>query len=354
MNQKNRKLWTGAAVLVSMLILAVLFLRREPSIAPPSENEVAAPKPPALPEVALPEAPPVHDDGEIEDPPPGEQPSEADFIDYFRNKFGPGIRNKYVQIKAIEKLIEYLTKLYPNDWRARLYDFLKEAFPELADELYAQFEKLDRYNDWVRNNRHELMKLSAKDRRAALWDMRYSFFGEDAHEIWAVALKNERILESLETIAESRDTTVDQKVDAYVNAIRQAYGDRTDELLQNRNTELMNRFLSAETVQDDLHSLAPAERQQKLHKIRRAMGMDDEALARWDELDAYRDRIWSAGERYMREREQLAQQYQGADLESRLAPLREQLFGPQEAQIIGEEEQTGFLRFARRRRFGRE
>jgi hypothetical protein len=76
------------------------------------------------------------------------------------------------------------------------------------------------------------------------------------------------------------------------------------------------------------------------------MGMDDEALARWHDLDAARDRAWEVGERYMAERE-------GLSAGTELTALQDRLFGA-EADIIRAEEASGFFRFARRRQLGRE
>ncbi|HEX8821120.1 MAG TPA: hypothetical protein VF794_14420, partial [Archangium sp.] len=85
---------------------------------------------------------------------------------------------------------------------------------------------------------------------------------------------------------------------------------------------------------------------------REEMGLDDEALKRWDELDKVRDTRWEVGSQYMSEREALAQQYSGAELETKLQELRTRYFAD-EAGTVAEEEETGFYRFSRPRQWGR-
>lgn len=132
------------------------------------------------------------------------------FIQNLREKYKNTIHNKWSQIKAIEKLMEYLEKFYPDDWESHALDFLKRIFPELADELYAQFQKNMSYRQWLIDNRQELNMLSREDRMDRLWDMRYQIFGEDAYEIWEVELKTEQIYQSLKQIKEQPDAPFEE------------------------------------------------------------------------------------------------------------------------------------------------
>jgi hypothetical protein len=98
--------------------------------------------------------------------------------------------------------------------------------------------------------------------------------------------------------------------------------------------ELMNHFLDLGSVQKELGTLPPEQRAESLRSIRKDMGLDDEALARWDELDKVRDTRWEVGSQYMSEREALAQQYSGPELETRLMELRSRYFAD-EAETVG-------------------
>ncbi len=115
----------------------------------------------------------------------------------------------------------------------------------------------------------------------------------------------------------------------------------------------MNRFLDLGSVQKDLGAMAPEQRAESLRTIRQEMGLDEEALKRWEELDQRRDVRWEMGSQYMSEREALAREYSGPELEAKLKELRARYF-TEEADILAEEEASGFFRFTRPRRWGRD
>ena len=55
--------------------------------------------------------------------------------------------------------------------------------------------------------------------------------------------------------------------------------------------------------------------------------MDAQALARWQALDAERDRAWATGERYLAERASIEGAYQGDERRARVTALQDRLFG---------------------------
>jgi len=289
--------------------------------------------------------------------PLGKDPAAADAetVAHLQDKFGATIHNKHTQVKAIEKLIEYLRKNYPDDWEQRLQALLARAFPGLADKLYATYQSMTGYNEWLKSHREELAQMDSAARRAALRDARLQFFGPDADEIWAESLRHDHILETVDSIRESPATasTVEEKFEAFVGAVEETYGADAPTFLERRQAELMDNFLAIDTVQDGLHGMDDAQRAQQLTEIRRGMGMDDAALGRWRELDAQRDEAWDSGERYMQQRDEITQKYQGDDQARRLADLRSRTFG-QEAEVIQQEENSGFFRFGHRRVYGKE
>src|SRR5262249_52961307 len=99
--------------------------------------------------------------------------------------------------------------------------------------------------------------------------------------------------------------------------------------------------------------LSPEQRETTLDKIRTAMGLDEDALKRWRDLDAARDAEWDTGEKYMHERDEILRTTTGADQDRRLADLRNRLFGV-DADLIKSEEASGFFRFDHRRVLGKE
>jgi hypothetical protein len=281
-------------------------------------------------------------------------PTDEAFIQDLKEKYKNIINNKWAQIKAFEKLMEYLEKFYPDDWESHVYDYLKRIFPEMADELYAQFQKNMSYRQWLIDNRQELNMLSRDDRRDRLWDMRYQIFGEDAYDIWAVELKNEQIYDSLQQLKEQPDIPFNEKYDIYLNSVKLAYGDSSDRFIEKRRQELMDQFLTVETVQEDLYKMPVDERKAKLREFRKSMGMEEEALKRWDQLDQERDDDWDKGTKYMKTRDELAGKYQGDELAQKIQELRDETFGSQWAEIIKNEEESGYYRFKEKRRLGME
>lgn len=278
---------------------------------------------------------------------------DAEAIRRLQALFGDGIANKRVQIKALEQVVAWLQKNYPDDWRDRLYAFLQQAFPGMADELFARFEQMETWNEWWKANRARLAELPAAERRAEVWDQRLRAFGDEAVEIWEESLRNEAVLDALEQVSRSPDTDVAEKLDTYLDAIEDAYGEDAARLIESRQTELMDRFLETPAVQDNLHALPSDQRRRELRRVREGLGMDEAALDRWDELDRARDTAWETGERYMDERQRLAESYEGDELIRRLDDLRVRTFGP-DADVIRSEEEGGFFRFDHRRTFGKE
>jgi hypothetical protein len=286
---------------------------------------------------------------------PGADPisKDAEAVDYLREQFGATITNKRTQIKALEKLIAYLMKQYPDDWQQRLQGLLAQAFPDLADQLYAQFQNMTAYNDWLAANRDELAAMSSAERRDALRDARFRHFGPDAAEIWEETFRHEQIYDAMDAINQSPDATVDQKLETYVDSINQAYGEKAPQFIENRATELMTGFLGLPSVQDDLHDMSADARARQLETVRAKMGLDDAARQRWRELDSERNTAWETGEEYMEQRQQIVDSFDGAEETRRLAELRGRMFGD-EAQTIQHEEDSGFFRFGHRRIYGRE
>ncbi|MFN2374931.1 MAG: hypothetical protein ABR538_00215 [Candidatus Binatia bacterium] len=278
---------------------------------------------------------------------------DQEAVSYLREQFGATISNKRTQIKALEKLIAYLMEAYPDDWQERLQGFLSQAFPELASQLYAQYQNMTAYNDWLAANRVDLSTMTPAERRDAMREARFRFFGADAEQIWEEAIRHERIYDAMDEINQSPDVPVDEKLSKYVDSIEQVYGEKAPGFIERRQTELMNGFLTLPAVQEDLHAMSPEARARQLDQVREKMGLDEEARTRWRDLDQQRDQAWDTGERYMEQRNDILKNWQGDEQASRLEALRTRTFGA-EADIIGQEEASGFFRFDHRRVYGKE
>lgn len=348
--QSNKtRLLVGLVVLA--VLLGVLFVN---SGSPPTESASTADE----------DATVVVDSGEGAADPlssrresrrPGIQDAtkDSEAVAYLQDEFGATITNKRTQIKALEKLINYLMKAYPDDWETRLQALLGQAFPGMADEMFGRYQSMTAYNEWLKANHGALAEMTQAESRDATWEARERFFGDDVAEIWEESLRHERIYDAMDSINNSPDLPLQDKLSSYMGAIREGYGDSAPDFIENRQTELTTKFLALPSVQDDLRALDPAQRQQQLSDIRKGMGMEEEAIDRWRDLDAQRDQAWEAGQRYMEERARIEAAVQGAEQARRIAELRTQTFGP-DAATIGDEEAGGFFRFGHDRVYGKE
>lgn len=339
---RRNGLWFAAAVVATA---SVMLLLRRPDVGPAPPDPVIPDTAPAL---AAPAIPPMQATVVT-----ALTPEDHAFLSQLRAKFTPHLADKHAQVKAIEQLVAYLMQRYPQDWRERIRGFLDLLFPDLAAELFARFEALQRLNAWLGEHREELLRLSPSERRARLWAARREAFGADADEIFAAEVRNERINASLQALDVAQGLTTPEKLARYLEAVREVYGEQAEDFIASRQTELLNRFLDVPSVQAELREMTPEQRSQSLRDTRAGMGMEPAALARWDQLDQQRDSSWQAGQQYHREREALLARPADANRERELAALRERSFGP-EAEVIAAEEAAGFYRYGQPRRYGRE
>jgi hypothetical protein len=278
---------------------------------------------------------------------------EQDMVSYLRSRYGARIRDPHTQMRMLEELMRHFQKLNPTGWEADLLAVLQQAFPELYEELAQRLRQRLDYEKWVKEHHAEFKDKPAAERRTALWEERHRLFGKEvAEKIWAAELRNLVVADALTAIDALPNASVGERMAQYKQSLEKAYGEGSQAYVQAHQQELMNRFLDLGSVQKDLGSMPPAQRAQELRTIRQEMGLDAEALQRWEELDRVRDTRWEVGSQYMSEREALAQQYTGPELEARLTELRARYFSD-EAQTVAEEEQSGFFRFTRPRQWGR-
>ncbi len=280
-------------------------------------------------------------------------PEQGDLVAMLRQRFGDRIHRPYVQMKMLEDLMRYFQKRNPQGWKGDLLAALKAAFPERYEELAQRLQQWLDYEQWTRENHARLQGLSPEERRAAVWAERDRLFGHDvAREIWAAELRNQALGEALKAIDAQPQAPMTEKLASYTKSLQETYPENTQAYVAAHRQELMNRFLDLSSVQKDLAAMTAEQRSENLRKIRQEMGMDSEALQRWDALDKVRDGRWETGSQYMTERAALAQDYSGAELEAKLKELRTRYFGEEADSIAGEEE-SGFFRFGQPRKWGR-
>jgi len=356
MNRRKAPLFVALVLLLAGS--AVLISRTRSAEAPPPQAQSAESR--RLSNLRYPIAmAPEPGQNSVYPPPPPESEARpvgntpGDMVSYLRSRYGARISDPHTQMRMLEELMRYFQRLNPTGWEADLLALVKRTFPELYDELALRLRQRVDYERWMKEHQAELQEKPAAERRAAVWEERHKLFGKDvAEKIWAGELRNQAVADALASIDALPDASLGDRMSKYKESLAKTYGKDTEAYVKAHQHEMLNHFLDLGSVQKQLSALPPAERSENLRTIRKEMGLDDEALQRWDELDKVRDTRWEVGSQYMSEREALAQQYSGAELEQKLQPLRARYF-PDEADTIAEEEQSGFYRFTRPRQWGR-
>ena len=268
-----------------------------------------------------------------------------------QQRYGKKLDHPYWRLQTIEALKRYLMEKYPYDWLAKLKTMLKILFPEHYEQLLASLNAIESYNDWMAQLKHSMTFNSPEERTKAIWDKRLQLFGEDAKVIWQAQVKQEKVTAVLQQLDQS-NLPLNSKIDRYVQTLKAVYGTEATDPEKSHPVQQMQGLLTLNSVQEQLHSMPPEQRQQELRHLRKAIGLDEAALKRWDELDAERNQRASAGQSYMQERAALEKQYQGDTLKLHIQALQIRKFGAEEAQYIRNEEETGFFRYQQRQQIG--
>ncbi|GBF50582.1 hypothetical protein LPTSP4_21080 [Leptospira ryugenii] len=277
--------------------------------------------------------------------------SDEQIAKILQEKYGKNIDNPRVQFALLEELMKELPKLYPDRWVEKLNEILQLAFPEKAMELFRLSEKMYSYNVFREKNMIRLGMMSEADRRKEVWKERYRLFGEKADEIWAIEKKMQNVSDALQRIQESPPGNIDAKLSSFKSTLKENFGKELPQVLAKRQQTLTEGFV--QSVQKDLKIMSFAERKSTLRDIREAMGMDQAALNRWDALEDEREQKWKNLETYRNLRSKLlgGKTTLSPEKEKELEGLRTKLFG-EEAEIIRNEEASGYYRTLEERTFG--
>jgi hypothetical protein len=332
----------GAAAVVA-IAAGLGALARSPAPAAPARDPAARAAAPRLPGSA------VRGRGAEGS---GVPVDEAALTAYLRARYGAHIDDAYVQMQLVEKLMRHFQASQPATWREALLAAVRAAFPDRAAGIAALLQQRLDYEAWIAQSRDRLARLDDRARRDALWEERKRIFGEAAAaEIWAAERQGQALADAVAAIDASPGASVSERLARYRASIEEIHAERAAGYLERHRQEALGRFLALASVQRELSALPPAERAESLRAVRRGLGLDEAALARWDALDRERDQRWDAGARYMAERAALASRFSGEALEAQLAPVRARYFAS-EATTIAAEEASGFFRFAAARRHG--
>ncbi|MEL7305912.1 MAG: lipase secretion chaperone [Myxococcota bacterium] len=273
-------------------------------------------------------------------------------IAHLRARYGEGIEHSTIQMKMLEAMMRHFQVLRPNDWRAPLEALVREAFPAQADAILALLRDRLEYQNWIDENQELLGRLDATERESLLREVRQDRFGTAlAAELWASEEESRELAGVLRSIDTKLDGDLQGAIAHYREELTRIHGTATKALSASRQHQSMTRFLELESVQRELSDMSPNVRSKNLRAIRESLGLNPDAIARWEQLDRERDGRWEQGTEYMTERSRLSKRLEGKTLEAELNALRQRVFGDQ-ANVILREEQRGIFRFDRPRRWG--
>jgi len=342
MTTQNKLLALGALLFVFPLYLGL----RQDKI---EERAAAASGAPEAAARAEPSAKPAASGAIVTSP---AEPVDPELIAHLRSRYGANIRDPYVQIRLIEALMRHFQSHDFLRWRRELLRAVRAGFPERYDEIVSNLDRRVEYGRWMEENQASLNAMEPETRRAAIREERERLFGQGAaDEIWASERKNQAVSDTLKEIDGLEGTSIDEKLSTYTERLEEIYEESYESHLERHRHDAMNRFLSLDSVQADLTGMSAEERSAALRDIRKAMGLDEAALERWDALDQARDSRWEKGKEYMAERAALSGLYSGRELEEKLTELRQGYFGTG-ADVIAAEEASGLYRFGGPRKWG--
>ncbi|MBI5505537.1 MAG: hypothetical protein HY899_12100 [Deltaproteobacteria bacterium] len=270
--------------------------------------------------------------------------------------YGDRISSTSVQILMAQIRTQVMT-LFPGDWSSRFRRILEAAFPGYSAQILATLANVDSFDRWLAANDEELAVLTPEEREEAVLAKKEELFGEQAveeleAEARASQQREQAMGETIRSLEESDDTTLDEKLDVFKDALHENLGDGPAALALENGSVLAQAFFGLDSVSRQLAALDPAARQERINDIRREFGYDEEQIAELEKDDREREADWQNGFKYMDERRSLESSYSGAQLEQQLASLRQRYFGD-EARTIELEERDGFFRFERPRLYGR-
>lgn len=244
---------------------------------------------------------------------------------------------------------------YPDSGNELFQSAITTAFPELADSIFALMTKLDRYNRWLDNHELRLQGLPDMERYAELWQQREAIFGPLASQIWAeeqnpVEAKSDQFQQILARLDQANQMPLTELAHQLQTTADELYGaDLARQLAGSGATG--HALFAMDRVQQQLANLPADQRQQTINDLRRQIGYSEEAVRQLAKDDQRREEKWQKGKSYMAERRALENRLNGDQLEAALTDLRQEHFGFS-APTIEREEEEGFFRFERERRYG--
>jgi len=288
--------------------------------------------------------------------PEGHNPFVDRVVADLKKHYSKTIQDKSTQASFLN-LRNFVINIDPKNGRNIFYSIISQAFPDYAQEIMKTLDKLDQYNKWLKENENKLDGMKDSEREAALLAKRTELFGDDAEKIWtgdmlASDARRAKFREQLDVLNTSSDTTIDEKLEMFQGVLEETYKNSPEAFLSDQSVMMSKVFFSIDSVQDELKKMRPEQRQQEINNIRRKMGIPEDQIEELTKRDAYNEKRWQIGLKYMEERDRIEKEYEGPEQEKQLGLLREYYFGD-EAKTIELEEKDKFFRYKRSHIYGR-
>ncbi|GLQ30354.1 hypothetical protein [Litoribrevibacter albus] len=276
-------------------------------------------------------------------------------IHELKQRYGGSISDVALQA-TLRDFRDYVAERFPDAGDSLFREIITAAFPEQARKIFALVAKLDEYYQWHLDQLVALNEMDPLTREGTVWQKRTDLFGTDAELIWAEELnrtqqKEAKVQETLASLNQADQVTMDERLYILTSTIEEEYQSTLASGLMDKSM-MAGVFFGLDSVQNDLKTMSPEERQEEINRVRKQLGFTDEQIERLSSMDQKNEARWQTGYKYSAARKALESQYTGAELESKLQALREEMF-EREAKTIAMEEASGFYRFDRPRVFGR-
>lgn len=229
---------------------------------------------------------------------------------------------------------------------------IRQAFPQLADDLFELFSLLEQYQHWLMAENRTLLSLSALEREGYLWQKRFQLFGERARNIWQEE-RDDYEQQQLTMQAElQRLHKAQQPLMTTLQEFQTLVNDHASVGAGLSSGAVAGAYFSLDSVQSQLKAMSSSQRRQAIDQLRQQMGMGDVQRQRLAKRDRRREQRWQLGHYYMQQRRALSDQYDGEAFRQALIQVQQNIF-EHEAETIAREEAQGFFRYQRPRVYGR-
>jgi len=269
-------------------------------------------------------------------------------------RFGESIHEAATQARLYPER-QALLEARPRDGKPLFQRAVETAFPDHVDGILSLMTSLDHYHDWLDLNELRLQALPPMPREVEIWQQRDALFGALASEIWGdetsyLEERSDAFQRHLAELDQSAHLPLPELAHQLQTSAREVYGSDLNQQFAGSGA-LGHALLSLTSVQSQLAGLPADERQAAIDGLRQQLGYSDLAIERMADQDRANEEKWQNGYRYMAQRQALAQRLAGDELNNALESLREEHFGIA-APTIAREEEEGFYRFERPRRYG--